>query len=420
MDTDALIEKDYLLQLKEGPISKFIKYYENIISDDEKSKLSAKEGKGIIIHVQGFSIVLDNNEIDEQEFDEYKEIYELVDDNYKFDESKKPPKIPETPAIETHAVETPAVETPAIETPAIETPAIETPETPAIETPAVETTETPAVETTEASAPATMKKKKKPKKNKTQKKKGRKKNKKNQKNKKKKKNKKKSQRGGMEKGLQDDLTEGLFGVSSKKLSDMTSGRAVGNTEGQKTGETTRQPTARILADIVVDDNYYANKTLKKPSVKDFVPKDTDKKSNSTALASGKSFSMNDSFGLRRQGAPPLVVRNEGPPIGHALFRKDRDDKKREITKGKISDLTLNTRKTCTDLQAREEQIANLKEKTSKMSKNADDFAEAMKALKKQQQNQGCVVSGGKKSRRKKKKNKKKKNRKKSTRKKRRK
>ena len=41
MDTDALIEKDYLLQLKEGPISKFIKYYENIISDDEKSKLSS-------------------------------------------------------------------------------------------------------------------------------------------------------------------------------------------------------------------------------------------------------------------------------------------------------------------------------------------------------------------------------------------
>ena len=54
MYTDALIEKDYLLLLKEGPISKFIKYYENIISDDEKSKLSAKEGKGIIIHVQGF------------------------------------------------------------------------------------------------------------------------------------------------------------------------------------------------------------------------------------------------------------------------------------------------------------------------------------------------------------------------------
>jgi len=196
---------------------------------------------------------------------------------------------------------------------------------------------------------------------------------------------------------------------------MTSGRAVGNTEGQKTGETTRQPTARILADTVVDDNYYTNKPLKKPSVQDFVPKDTDKKSNSTALASGKSFSMNDPFGLIEQGAPPLVV--DDIPIGHAHFRAPRDRSNRKKTKREIANLKSNTLQTCDDLQKREERIKNLEKKTRQMGESAEEFAEAMKALKNQQQNQGCVVSGGKKSRRKKKK---KKNRKKSTRKKRRK
>ena len=401
MDTDALIEKDYLLQLKEGPISKFIKYYENIISDDEKSKLSAKEGKGIIIHVQGFSIVLDNNEIDEQDFNEYKEIYELVDDNYDgFDESKKPPKIPETPAVET-------TETPA-------------PETPAPETPAVETTETPAPETTETPAPATMKKKKKPKKNKTQKKKGRKKNKKN------KKNKKKKQRGGGgthskpssdEEKSATDMFAKAFGFGPDIFNIQEESReAISNTEGQKTGEDgTSQPTARILADTGVDDNYYANKTLKEPSVRDFVPKYTERKPSSTSLATGL---REDPFGLRQEGAPSLVVHDI--PIGHAHFRALHDRANQKKTKREITELKSNTLKTCADLKAREGEIANLKEKTSNMSKNADDFAKAMEALKKQQQNQGCVVSGGKKSRRKKKKNKKKKNRKKSTRKKRRK
>lgn len=375
MNTDALIEKDYLLQLKEGPISKFIKYYENIISDDEKSKLSAKEGKGIIIHVQGFSIVLDNNEIDEQDFNEYKEIYELVDDDYKFDESKKPPKIPETPAS---AAETPAV---AAETPASNIKTI---------------------------------KKKKPSKNKTKKKKKKGGKKKKRKNKKKKKNKKKSQRGGMEKGLKDDLTQALFGVSSKKLSDMTSGRAVGNTEGQKTGEDgTSQPTARILANTVVDDNYYTNKPLKKPSVQDFVSKE--RKPSSISLATGL---RDDPFGLKQQRAPPLVVHDI--PIGHAHFRAPRDRSNRKKTKREIANLKSNTLQTCDDLQKREERIENLAKKTRKMGESAAEFAKAMKDLRKQQEEQKCVISGGKKSRRKKKKNKKKKNQKKSTRKKRRK
>ena len=215
----------------------------------------------------------------------------------------------------------------------------------------------------------------------------------------------------MEKGLQDDLTEGLFGVSSKTLSDMTSGRAVGNTEGQKTGETTTQPTARILANTEIRDDFYSehksNPFLKEPSTQDFVPKDTEKKPSSISLARGL---QNDPFGLKETFGALTVDR---PKTG--IFVQKQNIKKK--TTPKIQETASIARKNCAKLEERGKQIENLAKKTSKMSDDAEKFKEAMEALKKQQKKQECVISGGKKSRRKKKKNK---NRKKSTRKKRRK
>ena len=185
------------------------------------------------------------------------------------------------------------------------------------------------------------------------------------------------------------LSEGLFGVSTKKLTEMMTGKP----EKQK----------EKLSDIFEQKNSESSEgPTRKPSIDEFIPKGN--KPTSTSLATGKLFRFQDTSGLRddplglkQKGAPPLVV--DRPNRGVYAPKQYWKEK----TTPKIRETTSIARDNCKKLEERREKLEKLKKQTEKMGKNAEEFADAMKSLKKQEE--GCVISGGKNSRKKKKRHK---------------
>jgi len=236
----------------------------------------------------------------------------------------------------------------------------------------------------------TMKKSKKRSKNKTRKKK--------KKKKKKKRKKKKRQRGGggthskpssKPDSAVDMLSEGLFGVSTKKLTEMMTGKPA-------------EPKPR-LSEIFEEGQKKGEQGITtRPSTQDFVP--TEGKPTSISLATGL---QDDPFGLKDKfGAPSLKVGRQNT----GFYARKQYIK--EKTTPKIEETDSIVRENCAKLQEREKKIENLEKKTRQMGESAQEFAKTMRDIRKQQEEQKCVISGGKKSRKKRKKNRKKSTRKK--------
>lgn len=199
---------------------------------------------------------------------------------------------------------------------------------------------------------------------------------------------KKKQKGGgpvhsKERETASDMLEDAFGFGPKRMA-----KEKAPPGGQKTGETERAPTRK--------------------------PHPT------------SSGLPDDPFGLKKQGAPSLKVSKNTPPnqtestppIGHALFRSEHDEKERKKTKTSIADAQTQLLKAQGGLEKRGEKANDLAQRTGEMARSAETFAAECKAIREAQGDlpSQCIgFGGGKKSRRKKKK--KHKNRKKGTRKK---